>query len=195
MKTRETGRWMAVLVCLSLGTAAHAQEVNLWQKHAEAAKKAHQQGDEAQAEKLLQLSYQEAEKFGPDDPRFAVSIHNLANWYATQGKYSQAEPLYQRAVGILEKTRGAEHPQTAMARVGLADLLQVEGRLPEAEPLYLRSVNGLEKGLGKDHTMVALALERYALLLRKTKRATTADAVEARVKEIRAKQPSASSNQ
>jgi tetratricopeptide (TPR) repeat protein len=195
MKTRETGRWTAMLFCLVLGAAAHAQDVNLWQQHAEAAKKAHQKGDQVQAEKLLQLSYQEAEKFGPDDARFAVSMHNLANFYATQGKYHQAEPLYQRAVGILEKTRGAEHPQTAIARVGLADLYQVEGRLPEAEPLYLRSVTSLEKGMGKDHTMVALALERYALLLRKTQRATTADAVEARVKEIRAKQPSASANQ
>jgi tetratricopeptide (TPR) repeat protein len=195
MKTRVTSRWMAVFTCLILGATTYAQEINLWQQHAEAAKKAHQQGDEAQAEKLLQLSHQEAEKFGPDDPRCAVSMHNLANFYASQGKFAQAEPLYQRAVAVLEKVRGAEHPQTALARVGLADLYQVEGRLPEAEPLYLRSVTGLEKGLGKDHTMVALALERYALLLRKTKRATTADAVEARVKEIRAKQPSASANQ
>jgi tetratricopeptide (TPR) repeat protein len=195
MTTRQTGCWSAVVACLILGAAAHAQDVNLWQKQAEEAKKAHQRGDQAQAEKLLQLSYQEAEKFGPDDPRFAVSLHNLANFYASQGKYSQAEPLSQRAVAILEKVRGAEHPQTAVARVGLADLYQVEGRYPEAEPLYLRSVTSLEKGLGKDHTMVALALERYALLLRKTQRATTADAIEARVKEIRSKQPNASANQ
>jgi tetratricopeptide (TPR) repeat protein len=195
MTTRQTGRWLAAFTCLLLAAAANAQDANLWQKHAEEAKKAHQQGDEAQAEKLLRLSYQEAEKFGPDDPRFAVSMHNLANFYATQGKYSQAEPLSQRAVAILEKVRGAEHPQTAMARVGLADLYQVESRFPEAEPLYLRSITSLEKGLGKDHTMVALALERYALLLRKTQRTTAADAVEARVKEIRSKLPSASSNQ
>ena len=77
MKTKAACRWMAGIVCLSLAGAAQAQDANLWQQHAEAAKKAHQQGDEVQAEKLLQLSYQEAEKFGPDDPRFAVSMHNL----------------------------------------------------------------------------------------------------------------------
>jgi tetratricopeptide (TPR) repeat protein len=195
MKTRETGRPMAALVCLMLGAAVQAQDANLWQKHAEEAKKAHQQGDEAQAEKLLQVSYQEAEKFGPDDPRFAVSMHNLANFYATRARYAEAEPLYQRAVAVLERVRGPEHPQTALARVGLADLYQVQGRLPEAEPLYLHSITSLEKGLGKDHTMVGLALERYAFLLRKTHRPGTAEAVEARVKEIRAKQPTASANQ
>jgi tetratricopeptide (TPR) repeat protein len=195
MKAKEACRWVAVIVCLSLAGLALGQDANLWQQHAETAKKAHQQGDEVLAEKLLQLSYQEAERFGPDDPRFAISMHNLANLYATQGKYSQAEPLYLRAVAVLEKARGAEHPQTALARVGLADLYQVEGRLVEADSLYLRSVTNLEKGLGKDHTLVALALERYALLLRKTKRVPTAEAVEARVKEIRAKLPTASSNQ
>ena len=36
--------------------------------------------------------------------------------YKSQGKYSEAEPLYLRAIQILEKALGSEHPNTVTVR-------------------------------------------------------------------------------
>ena len=45
-------------------------------------------------------------------PDTASSFNNLAVLYKTQGKYAEAEPLYQRALAISEQQLGWEHPQT-----------------------------------------------------------------------------------
>ena len=43
------------------------------------------------------------------------SLNNLAGLYRTQGRYAEAESLYQRALVILEKALGLEHPHVAQA--------------------------------------------------------------------------------
>jgi hypothetical protein len=40
----------------------------------------------------------------------ATNLGNLARVYYTQGQYAKAEPLFQRALAILEKALGPEHP-------------------------------------------------------------------------------------
>ena len=40
--------------------------------------------------------------FGPNHPRIATRLGNLADLYATQGNYAQAEPLLKRALTISE---------------------------------------------------------------------------------------------
>jgi len=107
-----TTRWLLVgLLCLGLWpmVAASAQETR-WDSIMADAAKANQQADYAQAEKLLLAALKEAEKFGEQDLRFAASLNNLAALYDTQGKYAQAEPLFQRALAIWEKILGPEHP-------------------------------------------------------------------------------------
>ena len=44
-----------------------------------------------------------------------------------QGKLVEAEPLYQRALTILEKSLGPEHPNVAAGLNNLASLLKVNG--------------------------------------------------------------------
>ena len=65
-----------------------------------------------------------AKDFGESDPRLASSLNNLAALYYTQGKYEEAEPLYQRALAIDEKALGPEYPDTASIRENYADLLR-----------------------------------------------------------------------
>jgi len=56
-----------------------------------------------------QYSKQAAE-LQPDNPLYL----NEAGWIAyTVGRYSEAEPLYQRALAIFEKALGPEHPAVA----------------------------------------------------------------------------------
>jgi tetratricopeptide (TPR) repeat protein len=42
----------------------------------------------------------------------AHSLDGLANLYSKQGKYVEAEPLYQRALAIREQALGPEHSLT-----------------------------------------------------------------------------------
>ena len=44
-----------------------------------------------------------------------------------QGKLAEAEPLYQRAIAMGEKTLGPDHPTVATRLNNLASLLQVRG--------------------------------------------------------------------
>ncbi|HEX9256594.1 MAG TPA: tetratricopeptide repeat protein, partial [Candidatus Angelobacter sp.] len=57
-----------------------------------------------------------------------------------QGKNSEAEPLYRRALAINEKALGPEHPNTASSLNNLALLLKEQGKFSEAEPLYRRAL-------------------------------------------------------
>ena len=47
------------------------------------------------------------------------TVCNLAKLYGAQGRYSEAEPLYQRALALRERVLGAEHPYTKASRESL----------------------------------------------------------------------------
>ena len=66
-----------------------------------------------------------------------------------QGKYAEAEPLYQRSLAIREKALGKDHPDVATSLNNLAALYHNQGKYAEAEPLYQRSLAIWEKALGK----------------------------------------------
>jgi tetratricopeptide (TPR) repeat protein len=184
------GRLVLGVCCLTAGSApVAAQDVAAWQKGVEAAKVAYKQRDYARCDQLLQAALQEAQKFGADDARVGVTLHNQANLAAARGQDAEAEPLYQRALAVLEKALGANHTQAALARLGLADFLTARGRYAEAEPHYQRALARLEQVVGPNHAIVATVLERYALLLRHTDRAADADKLEARARDIRARPP------
>jgi len=68
-----------------------------------------------------------------------ASLNNLALLYDTQGQYAQAEPLYLRALAILEKALGPDHPSVAKSLANYADLLQKTGPTAEADELEERA--------------------------------------------------------
>ncbi len=77
-----------------------------WETNTAAGYEAYEQGDYAEAEKAWSAALQEAEKFGPEDPRLAESLGNLGVAYRDQGKYAEAEPLFKRSLSITEKALG-----------------------------------------------------------------------------------------
>lgn len=187
---RHGTRWLVALVaCLALGPAVgRAQDAAAWQRQIEEARRLYKDQGPAAAEPVLQGALQEAEKFGPEDARVAVTLHDLANLNAVAGNGDKAEEQYRRAIGILEKLRGQEHPQVALVRLGLADLYAAQTRVAQAEPLYQGCVAAFEKAGGPDHPAVATVLERYAGLLRRINRGEEADRLAERARTIRAKQ-------
>ena len=98
----------------------------------------------------------------------AKSLSNLAVVYDTKGDYARAEPLYQRALAILEKALGPDHPDVAKPLNNLAMLYKQKGDYARAETLYQRSLAILEKALGPEHAEVAKALNNLAECYRET---------------------------
>ena len=86
-----------------------------------------------------------------------LPLNNLAGLYQATGRYEEAEPLYRRAVAILEQALGPEHRDVAYYLDRLAGLYQATGRYEEAEPLYRRALVIWEQALGPEHRDVASA--------------------------------------
>ncbi len=68
-----------------------------------------------------------------------LKASNLAGLYRAQGQYAQAEPLFQRALHIAEKTLGPEHP----------DVITIRKNLARAKPYSQRVLTALKKILGR----------------------------------------------
>jgi CHAT domain-containing protein/tetratricopeptide (TPR) repeat protein len=84
--------------------------------------------------------------------------------YDNQGRYTDAESLYQRSLAIREKALGRDHPDVANSLSNLALLYGRQERYTDAEPLYQRSLAIREKALGRDHPSVAISLNNLAAL-------------------------------
>ncbi len=99
-------RVLAGVVCLLLWPAHVVAQPADWERYLHAGAAAYQQGNYAEAVKQTKAALSAAEAFGPNDPRLATTLNNLALLYKAQGNYAEAEPLYQRALRINEKGLG-----------------------------------------------------------------------------------------
>ncbi|WP_130758759.1 tetratricopeptide repeat protein, partial [Microcystis aeruginosa] len=73
---------------------------------------------------------------GDNHPDVAASLNNLAGLYKSQGRYTEAEPLYREALDLRKRLLGDNHPDVAASLNNLAGLYKSQGRYTEAEPLY-----------------------------------------------------------
>ncbi len=76
---------------------------------------------------------------GPNHPNVAGDLNNLAALYKNQGCYGDAEPLFKRSLGIMEKTLGPEHPNVALGLENYAALLRKTGRDVDAKRMDTRA--------------------------------------------------------
>ncbi len=116
--------------------------------------------------------------------RLAAAAANLANLLSRTGDTDQAGRLYERALGVWEKSLGADHPKVATALVNLARLYLEIGNYADAGPLLDRALAIQLKGLGPEHPDVAVTLMSRAELAAHTGRATEAFATAARAEAL-----------
>jgi tetratricopeptide (TPR) repeat protein len=95
-----------------------------------------------------ELLFNQERVLGPEHPDLAWSLNGLAGLYRAQGRYAEAEPLYERALAIDERSFGPDQPNVATSLNDLAELLRTTNRLEEAEPLYRRALADPRKGAG-----------------------------------------------
>jgi tetratricopeptide (TPR) repeat protein len=116
-----------------------------------------------QAEVWLERLYQIRQRKGKLID-LAEAQNNLALLYHIQGKYEQAEPLYQRVLEITEKTLEPDRVSVALTLNNLAELYRIQGKYKQAEPLYLRALEITEKTPESDHYSVGVTLHNLATL-------------------------------
>ena len=160
--TKAKTAWL-LLGILCLASYAAAQDT-AWEKYMKVGMDAHQRGQCAEAKKQFAAARKEAENLSAQDPRLGISLLGLGKVYMAQANYTQAQPLYQRAMSILEKALGPEHPAVATCLNQLAALYHAQGQYAKAEPLFRRAVAIHEKALGPDHAEVAEGLNNLAAL-------------------------------
>ncbi len=102
-------------------------------------------------------------------PETARLLNQAASYLHEHAQYTEAKPLYQRALAICEKQLGAEHPHTASSLNNLAELYRSQGQYEQAEPLYQRALAICEKWLGAEHPKTRIVQENYTDLLQKIK--------------------------
>jgi tetratricopeptide (TPR) repeat protein len=115
------------------------------------------------------------DEYGFDFPEAARMLNQAGYYLNERAQYADAEPLYQRALAIYEKTLGPEDLSTATCLNNLASLYRAQGRAADAEPLYKRALAIREKALGPEHQSTATIFNNLASLYESQGRITDAE--------------------
>jgi tetratricopeptide (TPR) repeat protein len=119
----------------------------------------------------------------------AAEVQEQAGWYLTErARYSEAEPLLERAYQMNEQEQGAEHLNTVRAASTLAYLYYAQGRYELAEPLYEHAMAIYEQQLGPEHPDTATSLNNLAELYQAQGRYELAEPLYQRALAIREQQ-------
>jgi tetratricopeptide (TPR) repeat protein len=113
-----------------------------------------------------------------------ILMGNLGLYYLAQARYSQAEPMMNRALLIDTKTFGKDHPNVARDMINLAGLFEETNRFPNAEVLIQQVLHIFRNIYGNSHPETAIAMNNLAQLYQKTNRLDKAEPLMKRVLEI-----------
>jgi tetratricopeptide (TPR) repeat protein len=116
------------------------------------------EGRSGDAEKLLSAAMERAARQHPDDAPHAVAIVDLAEFYRSQARYDEAEPLFTRAISMLERGGDPQRARLARPLNSLALVYRAQGFYDRAEPLCRRALTILEALHGAEHPSTAAAL-------------------------------------
>ena len=177
------------IMFLSFGIAAMAVAIVVsvhtdWRRHSLSAESAFFDGDYAYAEKQFLSATVKAEAFGPEDPRLASALTDLASFYYFVGRYRQAEGLLKRAITIEQAALGAEHPHIAASMFDLVNVYAADSRLGEARSVAERALAIQARAVGTDHRSLADGLDIYANVLERAGRLAEATAARRRATDL-----------
>lgn len=92
------------LMCVGLWRGAEATRSTLWERYMAAGDRLQAHGRPADAAKRYQAAIRRAERFGPADPRLAISLDRYAALLRATGQAAAAVPLEARARAIRART-------------------------------------------------------------------------------------------
>lgn len=141
---------------LGLFCALPACQDRSWEQYMEAAAFAFQDANYDEAEEWFLAAKRLATGSAPGDPRMALTLGNLADFYHAQARDEEAEPLYWESLALLEQIDGPEAPRVGRFVADLAGFYSALDRYEEAEPLFLRALTTLEWEFGPTHLDVLI---------------------------------------
>jgi tetratricopeptide (TPR) repeat protein len=92
----------------------------------------------------------------------AIATRGLASMWVSAGNLARAEPLFRRALSILESNPDAKPDQTASILSGLADVYRLQNKLALAEDAWSRALKLDREAFGDLHPQVAFLTEMLA---------------------------------
>lgn len=113
-------------------------------------------------------------------PEAADLLERAGTYLLERGLYEHAEPLFQQALAIRERSLEPEHSLLASPLNNLAVVYKEQGKYAEAEPLYQRALTIREQSLGPEHPLVANVLNNLAVLYRRLGRFEEAERLQVR---------------
>jgi len=152
----------------------YSQLGTLYAERVESAKSTDRQKELTLAQEYLEKAIVLQTKFQKLEA-LATSLNNLASLYKSQGRYSEAEPLYLDALEMRKRLFTGDHPAVANSLNNLAYLYDSQGRYSEAEPLYLDALEMRKRLFTGDHPAVANSLNNLAYLYKSQGRYSEAE--------------------
>ena len=105
----------------------------------------------------------------PHEDRVAYQSANTMNEQAetlnAQGKYAQAQPLFEKALEIRRRLLTDDHPDTAASYNNLAVNLNAQGKYAQAQPLFEKALEIRRRLLTDDHPDTATSYNNVAVNL------------------------------
>ena len=175
--------FLLLLLGSGLALAGEAE----WREHMQAGDAAQKGGDKFTATTRFDAALREAEGFGPQDLRLAITLSRVAANLQAQGRLADAEKNYRRALSIREVTDGPDNFEVGRILNSIAVNYLRQGRFAEAEPLLERAISIAEKAFGPDHLSVATGLNNLGQMKYQQGRYAEAEALHLRALAIREK--------
>jgi tetratricopeptide (TPR) repeat protein len=108
----------------------------------------------------------QAPGFAELDPRLGSILFNLAVALAIDGKFSEAEPLFERVLTIRRAALGPMDPGVSTVLIYLGETCQKRGEYVDAESFYNQALAISEKTPKASYLNNVLGLSKLALLYR-----------------------------
>jgi tetratricopeptide (TPR) repeat protein len=124
---------------------------------------------------------------GPQHPRTAAALNNLAAWAFMTGRREEAAGYSRRALAILEPQAAQQPAELARVLTNLALFASSAGSPAEAEAYLARAIAVAEPALGEGHPLLGPILRTYADALRRMHKNREAKAAERRAERIQAR--------
>lgn len=97
-----------------------------------------------------------------DDPQVAEAMHNLAATLWWDGKYTEAEPLYEGALKMRQRLFKRDDPAIAFSMTHLATCRLSLGRIESARSMFQGALDMRTRIYGPEHEQVAASLNNLA---------------------------------